>query len=405
MAASAAGQLVSSRVVYAGRLPTILIGVTDAQTCLVLGSRLRALRQAGFRVILVSNPGELLDQTAANAGVEPVAITMRRKIAPVADLVSLLRLWRLLGRYRPEIVEFSTPKAGLLGLMAARLRGVPRRVYMLRGLKLETSLGMKRHILLAAERMAAACAHVVLCNSESLRAQACVLRVAPEAKLLLLGGGSSNGVDIERFFPGETHVREELGIACGAPVIGFVGRLTRDKGVPELITAFAAILRSEPEARLLLVGWFDRSDDSLNEDTRRQIEVDPHIHCTGFVEDTAPYYRAMDVMVLPTWREGFPNVVLEAAAVGVPVVTTISTGSRDSVVPEVTGLLIPPGHPEAITEAVLALLRNPERRHWMGAAARAWVQEHYQEGRVTGLTSDFYLTLLATGTVASAART
>jgi glycosyltransferase involved in cell wall biosynthesis len=405
MAASAAGQLVSSRAVYAGRLPTILLGVTDAQTCLVLGSRLRALRQAGFRVILVSSPGELLDRTAADAGVEPAAIPMRRTIAPVADLVSLVRLWRLLGRYRPEIVEFSTPKAGLLGLMAAWLRGVPRRVYMLRGLKLETSLGIKRHILLAAERLAAACAHIVLCNSESLRAQACVLRVAPEAKLLLLGEGSSNGVDTKRFYPGETPVREELGIARGAPVIGFVGRLTRDKGVPELIAAFAAILRSEPEARLLLVGWFDRSEDFLDEETRRQIEFDPHIHCTGFVSDTTPYYRAMDVMVLATWREGFPNVVLEAAAAGVPVVTTISTGSRDSVVPEVTGLLIPPGHPEAITEAVLALLRNPERRRRMGVAARAWVRKHYQEERVTGLTSEFYRALLARGMEARAVRT
>jgi glycosyltransferase involved in cell wall biosynthesis len=113
------------------------------------------------------------------------------------------------------------------------------------------------------------------------------------------------------------------------------------------------------------------------------------------VADPAPYYRAMDLMVLPTWREGFPNVVLEAAATGIPVITTIATGSRDSVVPEVTGLLIPPGYPEAISEAVLKLLRNPERRRRMGQAARAWVVEHYANRRVLGLITAFYKSLLA----------
>ena len=113
---------------------------------------------------------------------------------------------------------------------------------------------------------------------------------------------------------------------------------------------------------MLLVGWFDAAEDALSADLRGRIENHPRIHCTGFVADTAPYYRAMDLMVLPTWREGFPNAVLEAAATGIPVITTIATGSRDSVVPEVTGLLIPPGYPEAISEAVLKLLRDPERR-------------------------------------------
>ncbi len=135
--------------------------------------------------------------------------------------------------------------------------------------------------------------------------------------------------------------------------MGFVGRLTRDKGLPELVQAFDLILRAEPSARLLLVGWFDAAEDALDKELRARILNHPRMDCTGFVSDTAPYYRAMDVLVLPTWREGFPNVVLEAAATGIPVVTTECTGARDSVVPEVTGLLIPPGYPDAICEAVL----------------------------------------------------
>jgi glycosyltransferase involved in cell wall biosynthesis len=375
--------------------PHIVVGITHPQTCLNLTGRLRVLRNAGFRVTLVSSPGELLYRTAEAEGVEAIAIPIERRIAPLADLVSLARLCWLLLRLRPEMVEFSTPKAGLLGTLAAYLCGVPRRIYMLRGLKLETTTGLKRLLLLATERMAAACAHVVLCNSESMRVEALTLGLAPAAKLHLLGEGSSNGVDIVRFSPGPSGVRDHLGLSREVPIVGFVGRLTRDKGLPELIEAFESILKAQPDARLLLVGWFDASEDALNDALRARILDHPRIHCTGFVADTAPYYRAMDLMVLPTWREGFPNVVLEAAATGIPVITTLSTGSRDSVVPEVTGLLIPPGYPEAISEAVLKLLRNPERRRRMGEAARAWVLEHFVDERVLGLAATFYKNMLA----------
>lgn len=372
----------------------IVVGITDPQTCLTLTGRLRALGDAGFQVTLVSSPGELLERTAANEGVKSIAIPMRRGIAPLADLLVLVRLWLLLRRLKPELTEFSTPKAGLMGNLAARLAGVPVRVYMLRGLKLERSTGFKRWLLLTAERVAAGCAHVVLCNSPSLRAEALALNIAPDAKLHLLGTGSTNGVDVEHFSPGRSSVRAHLGMAGDALVVGFAGRLTRDKGVPELIEAFDRILQAMPDVQLLLVGWFDAAEDALDDELRARIENHPQIHLTGFVEDTAPYYRAMDVMVLPTWREGFPNVVLEAAATGVPVVTTIATGSRDSVVPEVTGLLIPPGYPEAISGAVLSLLRDADRRRRMGRAARAWVQEHFVDDQVLGLTQAYYKRLL-----------
>lgn len=354
------------------------------------------LREAGFRVLLLSSPGDLLWRTAAREHVEPIAIPMRRAISPLADLVSLWRLWRLLGFRKPDLVEFSTPKAGLLGTLAAKLRGVPRRVYMLRGLKLETSSGLKRQILLWAERLTAACAHVVLCNSASLRAEAIALRLAPASKLCLLGEGSTHGVDSLRFSPGPTQVRAQWKIPREAPLIGFVGRLTRDKGLPELIESFHQILRAEPSAHLLLVGWFDASEDALGKDLRARIENHPRMRCTGLVQDTAPYYRAMDVLVLPTWREGFPNVVLEAAATGIPVVTTACTGARDSVVPEVTGLLIPPGSSEAISEAVLKLVRDAQLRRRMGEAARGWALEHYPEERVVSVAADYYRALIET---------
>jgi glycosyltransferase involved in cell wall biosynthesis len=377
------------------RPPHILIGITSAQTCLVLSGRLRALREAGFRVTLVSGPGELLDRTARFQGVEAVSIPMQRAISPFADVVAFARLWRLLRRVRPDVTEFSTPKAGLIGTLAARLAGVPRRVYMLRGLKLETARGFKRVVLLAAERLASTCAHRVLCNSASLRAEALALRLASDAKLHMLGAGSSNGIDIERFSPGRSDVRRRFGVQEDAQVLGFVGRLTRDKGIPELIEAFEIILRARPQTLLLLVGWFDASEDALDPDSRERIKTHPNIMCTGFVEDAAPYYRAMDILILPTLREGFPNVALEASATGIPVISTLTTGACDAVVSEVTGLLVPPGIPAAICEAALRLLGDPEESRRMGQAARAWVSANFVDRHILGLSVAFYKDLVA----------
>jgi glycosyltransferase involved in cell wall biosynthesis len=379
-----------------GARPRMVVGVTSAQTCLVLAGRLRALRLAGFDVTLVSSPGELLTQRAEAEGVEAVAVRMRRGIAPLADIWSLVCLLWLLLRRRPAITDFSTPKAGLLGNLAAWALRVPHRVYTLRGLKLESASGGKRALLLWSERLAARCAHVVLCNSESLRSAALVLRLAPAEKLRLLGVGSSNGVDTERFSPGGSAVRRSLGIPERDLVLGFAGRLTTDKGIPELLVAFEEIARVEPACWLLLVGWFDAAEDALEARWRVKIGEHARIRHTGFVPDVAPYYRAMDLLVLPTHREGFPNVALEAASCGLPVITTESTGARDAVLAEVTGLLIPPGNSEAIAEAALSLTKNAAARRRMGAAARAWAVERYSHEQVLGLAVEFYRGLLET---------
>ena len=376
------------------RPPHIVVGVTHAQTCMVLRGRLRALREAGFRVTLISSPGPLLVRTAASEGVAFRALAMSRGMAPLQDLLAFLRLCWLLSRLRPELTEFSTPKAGLLGTLAAKLTGVPVRVYMLRGLRLEASQGMERRILCVAERLAAACAHTVLCNSESLRRQALDMGLAPAAKLRLLGRGSSNGVDAQRFAPFPNAMRQVLRLPQGVPVVGFVGRLTYAKGLPDLVEAFERILAAEPDAHLLLVGWFDAAGDALSQAWRARIQDHPRIHLTGMVDDTAPYYGAMDLLVLPTWREGFPNAVLEAAACGLPAITTWATGARDAVIPGVTGMLIPPGYPSAICTAVLQLLQNPQRRRRMGAMARAWAVEHFDAGQVLGGTVRYYRSLL-----------
>jgi len=385
--------------------PHILVGVTSAQTCLVLAARLSALRCEGFRVSLVCGPGKMSGHATQVPGVAAHVLPVGRGIALLRDAKAFLRMLLLVARLRPDIVEFSTPKAGLLGSMAAWICRVPVRVYFLRGLRLETVTGFKKHLLLWSERIAAGCAHVVVANSRSLVERAREHRVGGMAKLVLLGEGSSNGVDVSRFSPGMSSGREEFGIPADARVIGFVGRLTADKGVPELLEAFAQVLRAEPESCLLLVGWFDAADDALGRAVRARIEGHPRIVCTGYVADAAPYYRAMDLMILPSWREGFPNAVLEAAASGVPVVATRCTGSRDAVVPEVTGLLVEPGDARAIADAVLRILRDSKLRRRMAEASRGWAVEHFDQTMVLGRTVMFYRQLLeATITKAEPAR-
>jgi glycosyltransferase involved in cell wall biosynthesis len=382
--------------------PHLVIGVTSAQTCLVLSARIRALRAAGFRLTVVSNPGTLLESTAHNESADAVAIPMKRGVDPLSDCVSLWRLFQFLRKAKPDLVEFSTPKIGLLGLMAAALTGVPHRVYVLRGLKLETAGGWMRLLLLAAERIASRCAHVVLCTSQSLQTKSRVLAIAPASKLQLIADGSSHGVDTRKFSPGVSGVRARFGIPPDARVIGFVGRLTRDKGVPDLIEAFERIRIVDPKTYLLLVGWFDESEDTLALAVRRRITCHPQIVCTGFVPDTAPYYRAMDLLILPTVREGFPNVVLEASASGIPVITTYCTGACDSVLEGVTGCLVPARDPVAIYKSAVRLLDDARERHRLGEAGRAWVQQRFSDRRVGGLTAEFYANLLRTGVVSAA---
>ncbi|MFZ0394354.1 MAG: glycosyltransferase family 4 protein [Terracidiphilus sp.] len=378
--------------------PLVVVGVTHPQTCLVLRGRLRALRRAGLRVVLISAPGTLATEIAADEGVEHLGIPMKRGISPLADLVSVCRLYGALRRLRPVLAEFSTPKAGLLGSIASFLCRIPVRIYLLRGLRLETASGLQRRILEISERIAAACCHLVMCNSESLRSHALALGIAPQRKLRIVGNGSSGGVDIGRFAPGiesaAVEARAGLGIAGDVPVIGFVGRLTRDKGIPELLRAFEQVLKNFPQALLLLVGWFDDSEDALTPAQRGWIEAHPRILYTGFVSEPAPYYHAMDLLVLPTWREGFPNAVLEAAASAVPVVSTLVTGARDAVLHDRTGLLVPPGDTQALADAIKQLLLAPAQRRQMGMAGRAWVEERFVHTRVQSLTVGLYRELI-----------
>lgn len=337
---------------------------------------------SGWDVDFVSSPGPELNSMRAE-GARTWAVPMEREISPLKDIVSLWRLWQLFRRTRPALVVAGTPKAGLLGTLAARLAGVPYVVYTMHGLRLETALGWKLRLLTIAERVACRYAHRVHCVSPSLRARAIGLGLVRPDKAVVVGPGTCNGIDTEHFHASidarqkASDLRQKLGIPDHASMIGFVGRLTRDKGIPELYQAFTACRERHPNLRLLLVGDFE-AGDPIAGDTRQAIESDRGVICTGFVPDAAPFYHLMDMCVLPTYREGFPGVPLEAQAAAIPVVTTQATGAIDSVLDRQTGFIVPIGDVNALSAAIGRLLNDPSLRKRMGEAGHAWVKAVFQ---------------------------
>jgi lipopolysaccharide/colanic/teichoic acid biosynthesis glycosyltransferase/glycosyltransferase involved in cell wall biosynthesis len=363
----------------------ILIAATSPLACNFYDGILGSLRRGGFEPTLLSAPGPALVEVSQRAGVASIAVPMEREIAPLQDLVSLCRLYRTIRRLRPTIVDASTPKAGLLAGVAAWLARVPCRIYTLRGLRLETTTGAKRALLWAAEWITCRCAHRVVCVSPSLGALAIRLRLVASDRAIVLYRGNG-GVDLERFSPAGRNLdstaslRQTLGIPANALVIGFVGRFVKDKGIRELIAAFRWLRGKHPRLRLLLVGDFE-CGDPVEAETRQLIESSAAIIRTGFVADAAPYYHLMDVLALPTYREGFPAVPLEAQASGVPVVTTTATGAVDSILDDETGFMVPAGDAVALAVALGRLLGDAELRARMGQAARLRMEREFS--RVT----------------------
>ncbi len=343
------------------------------------------LRRHGFEVSAVSSPGGQLDAFGEAERVACFAVPMAREISPLRDLVALARLWRLLRRLRPDIVDAHTPKAGLLGVAAAWLAGVPARVYHLHGLRFLTTRGPRRHLLIAAERLAARLATRVLCVSHSSATVASACELVPDGKLAVLLAGSINGVDAKRFSPcgpeDRAEARSELGLPQAAPVVGYVGRLVRDKGIVELAGAWSRLREELPEARLVLVGPFEEQDPVPTE-VATALLADPRVLVAGEVPDPARYYRAFDVVALPTYREGLPQVALEAAAMGLPIVATRVPGCVDAVYDGVTGTLVAPRDESALAGALRAYLLDPGLRKRHGEAARARVMREFSQERI-----------------------
>ena len=368
--------------------PRLVMAVNSAIALGFLQGQLQFFQDRGFDVNVLC-PERRKDEweVARPQGVPIIEVPMEREIAPLRDLMSLWRLWRTMLMLRPAVTNVGTPKAGLLGGFAAWLNRVPCRFYTLHGLRFETTKGLRRRLLIYAERLACRFAHRVICVSQSVREGAIASGLTSRERTVVFGSGSCNGVDASRFAATPELVRRaaklrcQLGIPAQAPVVAFVGRLTSDKGIPELMEAFLQLAAQFPDLRLLLVGCFE-DEDPLPVATRRCVETHPHVIFAGPVQDTAAYYAIADVLVLPSHREGLPTVVLEAQAAGKPVVGASATGIVDLVVDGETGLLFPVGDVPALAEALARLITDKALASKLGFAGQEQVIRKFQQEQI-----------------------
>lgn len=383
--------------------PSVVVMTTIPETLAAFFvPQLRLLDEAGFRVAVVSSPGPALDELAVGPGVARYGLPIERRPHPVNDSISLLRLVRLLRRLRPNVVHAHTPKAGLLGMAAAKLAGVPVRLYTIHGLPLLTRSGLLRRVLESAERLAVALATDTYSVSESVRRLLGELNICPESAVRVLGHGSCGGVDIERFRPQAIDsgvrelIRNRYGIPANALVLTFVGRLARDKGIAVLAEAWAEAARRVPGLHLLLAGEPDGSDP-VPETALEELRRDTRVHFTGAVpnEIVPDLYAATDVAVLPTFREGLSQMALEVGASGLPLISCRVSG-LDAVEDGQTGLLVPAANAGALSEAIVRLAGEPALRSRMGAAARSRIVSYYSQDRVNRMWTAEYVRLVGT---------
>lgn len=372
--------------------PLIIHVLTVQQSIPFIDPLVKSLRERGFETCVITSPGPILDAFGRRSGSRIAPVSMAREISPLADLAAIFRLTRLFRHRQPLLVHSHTPKAGLLGMLAARLAGVPVCVYHMRGLLTVTATGVRRHLFRLAEKTSCRLADVVICQSASLRQHAINdgLVRSNKARVLLQG---SNGVDAtERFDPAGVDgaaVRRQLKIPEDAYCVGFVGRMVRDKGIIELTDAWRSLRRSNPVLHLLLVGPLE-ARNRIPDIVFSALEEDSRVHLVGEIADITPYYAALDLVVLPSHREGFPNVPLEAAAMALPVVTTNAVGCADAALDDKTGTVIDVGDAEALAQAIAAYAADPEmgRRH--GRAGRQRVLRDFRPERIRAAMIELY---------------
>ena len=370
----------------------IVIGVTSPMSLILMRGLPERLAEEGWEVTVVSAPGAELEELQRSGAVQVHAVPMAREPDVLADAKALVAWWRHLRRLRPSVILVGTPKAGMLGVVAGFLTRVPVRIYHLRGLRLETAAGLSRVVFRAIESLTLAAATSSIAVSRSLKQRVAALRLGRSHKITVLGHGSSNGVDVDKFHPASSGEdvrtsRERLGLELDVPVIGYVGRMHPDKGLDTLVAASVLLTERGVRHQVLIVGGSDHP--SAQNLVQQFQDLEATVVLPGAVPDAGPYYQVMDIHCLPTLREGFPNVVLEASASGVATVTTDATGAVDSVVPGETGYIVPAQNSTALADALEEALSDPDDLARRAQNARRWVVANYSRDRVQADLVDF----------------
>ena len=351
---------------------------------------LKEFKLEGYEVVAVSSPGEELDELAESEGVRTIAVHMERRISPFNDMKSLWQMYRVMRREKPDMVHSMTPKAGMVTMVAAWLARVPVRIHTFTGLVFPTSTGLKRRILMFTDWLTCACATHIIPEGEGVKADLLKNKITKK-DIRVLGHGNIRGIDLEFFKPSVPHLQEEQ-----APFsFVFVGRLVGDKGINELVDAFSRLNREHPETRLVLVGPEEEKIDPIQPETAAEIDRNPAIDAVGQQSDVRPFFTSADALVFPSYREGFPNVVIEAGAMGLPSIVTDINGSREIIIDGENGMIIPSKNAEALYQAMKHFVENPEDVKRMAENARPLIASRYEQSYVRQCLKDFYKECIA----------
>lgn len=347
-----------------------------------------------FELVGVSSPGPALEEAHQREGIRVIALSMERRISPVKDFISLVRMVLLFLKERPDMVHSYTPKAGLISMLAGWITGVPVRMHTFTGLVFPTATGLKQKFLIWTDWLTCACATHI--NPEGNGVKQDLIRYNITKKpLKIIANGNVNGIDLEYFQrtpevmrAAETYRKEGVFTFC------FVGRIVHDKGINELVSAFVRLQKKYTQIRLILVGPFERSLDPVSEETEKQIFNHPNIEFMDFQEDVRPFLATSDALVFPSYREGFPNVVLQAGAMGLPSIVTNINGCNEIIEQGKNGEIIEPQNEKELYQAMENFILNQDKVDAMSQNSRRMIVEKYDQKIVWSALLEEYKTLL-----------
>ncbi|WP_299382960.1 glycosyltransferase family 4 protein [uncultured Lacinutrix sp.] len=337
-----------------------------------------------FDVIGISSKGEVLDEVGEREGVRVLPVDMTRTISPLKDLKAVVQLYKILKKEKPLIVHTHTPKAGTIGMLASKLAGVPYRLHTIAGLPLLEATGKKRKILDIVEKITYSCATKIYPNSSGLKSIILQNKYTKESKLKVIGKGSSNGIDTSIFNPelyrsnSKKELKQQLNISEKDFVFVFVGRIVKDKGINELIESFKELSQQFNNIKLLLVGSFDSNLDPLKVENQIELNNNPAIISVGYQKDVRPYFSISNVLTFPSYREGFPNVVLQAGAMNLNSIVTNINGCNEIIQDGYNGFVIPPKNKEQLFNKMKWLIENQEQNELMSANTRKNICDNYE---------------------------
>jgi glycosyltransferase involved in cell wall biosynthesis len=356
----------------------LVLGITASASTILIKGQMQFFTEQGYNTYLLAPKDDRTLKYCLDEGGTLLPITIKRDISLLNDLSSLAQIIKHFKRISPDIINIGTPKVSLLGMLAAKITGVPLKIYTCRGFRFEHETGLKRKILISMERISGFFANKIICISPSVEKLSHSLSIFPKNKTIVIKKGSSNGIDIQRFnreIISEYSViklKKELSIE-GKFVFGFVGRLVDRKGISEIYHVFNDLHKINSNLRFLFVGGIEIEQVS-DKNLVKRIKNHPGIIYVGPQDDVPLYLTLMDVFVLPAWWEGFGNVLVQAAAMGLPVISTNATGCMDAVSNGYNGVLIQPKSIEELSNAMIRLYNDEELRNFYGRNGVIWAK-------------------------------